>query len=680
MNTTNTTIRTGLLDNTSVKVKVLLGFSAILVILGVVSAIAYSRFVSTGDEVASYTDNVEEAAIANEIEATFVKLRMFAREFTVTGRKADAKKVERLVNELPPLFAKADTRFTESKRKEKVAAVQQAVGTYFEDFKKAKKLQGDLKRRVTEELEPTGDKFLADLDILLKQAVLEGNSDARNYVEQAVRHALLARLYANVTLGRHDASFGTRTKSEFDKLTTAVTSINKVAQTQEERKLAGDLIKLLHHYEQSFTNSEQDEKAIQNLVKGEMATAAGATATDTEWIKKEASQVEKQIRKETVAGIKSAEFAMLITSIVGIMIGIVIGWFIGNGISKPVISMTGAMSVLAEGNLDAEIPAQGRTDEIGKMAAAVQIFKDNAIRVKRLEEEAKDQERKAAEETTRLMNQLADDFQASVGGVVETVSSASTELQASAQSMTVISEETSSRATTVAAASEEASTNVQTVASAAEELSSSISEINRQVQQSTKTAGAAVEAAGKADAMVQDLAVSAQKISEVVELITDIADQTNLLALNATIEAARAGEAGKGFAVVAGEVKNLANQTARATQEIGGQISGIQAATEGSVRAIHDITRTIGEINEIASSIAAAVEEQGAATQEIAHNVEQAAAGTGEVSSNIQDVTQAATEAGSTSSQVLSAANELSEQSELLKMEMDKFMYQVRKS
>ena len=364
---------------------------------------------------------------------------------------------------------------------------------------------------------------------------------------------------------------------------------------------------------------------------------------------------------------------VIVTLVVLVMVA-----FIGRSISGPIGAMTGAMGTLAAGDLEVEIPSRENKNEIGDMATAVQVFKENAIRVKEMEAEAEEQEKRAAEEKTRLMNKMADDFQASVGGVVETVSSASTELQSSAQSMTAISEETSAQATAVAAASEQASTNVQTVASAAEELSSAISEISRQVSQSTKISGTAVKDAKMADEMVQGLAKSAQKIGEVVELITDIADQTNLLALNATIEAARAGDAGKGFAVVASEVKNLANQTAKATEEIGGQISGIQSATQDSVQAIQGITKTIGEISEIAAAIAAAVEEQGAATSEIARNVEQAAAGTDEVSSNIQGVTQAASEAGSTSSQVLGAATELSQQSELLKSEVEKFMAQVR--
>jgi len=372
------------------------------------------------------------------------------------------------------------------------------------------------------------------------------------------------------------------------------------------------------------------------------------------------------------------EVTMIITMIVSLALGLVFGLLLGRGIAGPVQKITGTMKCLAEGDLETDIPSRELTNEIGEMAAAVQVFKDNAIRVKKMEEEAREQERRAAEEKKRMMNQLADDFHASVGEVVQSVSSASTELQSSAQSMTTISQQTSTQAVAVAAASEEASVNVQTVASAAEELSSSITEISRQVSQSTVIADEAVGAAQKADEMVQGLANSARQIGEVVEMITEIAEQTNLLALNATIEAARAGESGKGFAVVASEVKNLAKQTAKATEEIGSQIGEIQGATEDSVEAIRGITKTIGQISEMSSCIATAVEEQGAATAEIASNVDQAAAGTGEVSSNIQGVTRAAGEAGAASSQVFGAANDLSMQSELLKTKVDKFMAQVR--
>ena len=356
-----------------------------------------------------------------------------------------------------------------------------------------------------------------------------------------------------------------------------------------------------------------------------------------------------------------------------------IGVFFARSITGPIAKMTGVMGVLANGDLTADVPSQDRSDEIGDMAAAVEVFKANGIRNTEMVAEAEAEKLKTEAEKRQLMLGMADDFETSVGGVVNSVSSAATEMQSSASSLSATAEQTSKQSATVAAASEEASTNVQTVASASEELSSSISEISRQVSQSTQIAGAAVIEVDGANEKVQGLADAAKKIGEVVALITDIADQTNLLALNATIEAARAGEAGKGFAVVASEVKNLANATAKATEEISTQIGDIQGATEEAVHAIGSIGSTINQMNEIASTIAAAVEEQGAATQEIARNVEQAAAGTNEVSSNITGVNQAAADTGHSAEELLSAATELSVQSETLRSEVDRFLVNIRK-
>jgi methyl-accepting chemotaxis protein len=363
---------------------------------------------------------------------------------------------------------------------------------------------------------------------------------------------------------------------------------------------------------------------------------------------------------------------------VGLTVAGLVAFLIIRSIVGPVRDMTRSMGSLADGDLETTIPALDKHDEIGEMAQAVQVFKDNAIRVKKMEEEQKQAELRAEQEKRALMLKMANDFESSIGSVVESVSSASTEMQASAASLSATAEQTSKQSTTVAAAAEEASTNVQTVASAAEELSSSIAEISRQVAQSTDVASAAVAEVTNANRKVQGLATAAQKIGDVVALITDIADQTNLLALNATIEAARAGEAGKGFAVVAAEVKNLANQTAKATEEISSQISGIQGATDEAVLAIQSIGGTINTMNEITSTIAAAVEEQGAATQEIARNVEQAATGTNEVSSNIAGVNAAANETGASSEELLTAAQELSRQSEVLREEVNVFLDNIR--
>jgi methyl-accepting chemotaxis protein len=376
-----------------------------------------------------------------------------------------------------------------------------------------------------------------------------------------------------------------------------------------------------------------------------------------------------------VTQVRSAWIISVLAGAAAVVVALCTGIF---GIARPLGALVALLQRMARGE-DVEMTGHERGDEIGDTARAVDGVKTMLAEKARAEAEAKiTQDEIAARQRRAAMLQLADRFEGAIGEIINTVSHASTELEASASTLTGNAERSQTLATTVAAASEEASTNVHSVASATEELSSSVTEISRQVQESARMASEAVGQARETTERVSELSKAASRIGDVVELINTIAGQTNLLALNATIEAARAGEAGRGFAVVASEVKALAEQTAKATGEIGQQISGIQNATENSVTAIRAISGTIERLSEISSTIAAAVEEQGAATQEISRNVQQAAEGTQLVSANITDVQRGATETGTASSQVFSAAQLLSNDSNRLKLEVGKFLDTVR--
>ena len=370
---------------------------------------------------------------------------------------------------------------------------------------------------------------------------------------------------------------------------------------------------------------------------------------------------------------------MLGLAILGI--GVIAGgiaWMIGRSISRPLGQLGDRMQALANGSLEGEIPGIGRGDEVGAMAATVQIFKDNALRIRGLEKAEAETQARAAAERRAATESLADDFERSVNGIVRSVSTAAADMQTTAQSMTATASDASARAATVGAASQSSSNNVGTVAAAAEELSSSVSEISRQVSRSSEIASKAVGDAERTNATVQALSTGAEKIGEVVKLIHSIAAQTNLLALNATIEAARAGESGRGFAVVASEVKALANQTAKATEEISAQVAAMQASTGEAVTAISGISETIAQMSEITNGISTSIEQQGDATREIARNIQSVAAGSNEISAHIGGVTSAAAATGTAASEVLSNARELDNQSGMLRSAVDGFLAKVR--
>ncbi|CUW40677.1 Methyl-accepting chemotaxis protein [Magnetospirillum sp. XM-1] len=451
--------------------------------------------------------------------------------------------------------------------------------------------------------------------------------------------------------------------------------------TPEERANYEAWVKVMADYDAMVAKVLVLSRQNQNDAARDLVLSNLKLYTDSQMHAAKAVQINEDGAKQatrTAEALYSWSRTVLIGT-VAVVLALVVafGLMLRSSIATPVIAMTAAMNRLADKDMSVVIPAQGRTDEVGRMAAAMQTFKENMIRSDQLEAE-----QRAAQEHNlargRTIETLTGDFDNAVSRMLGEVSNASHSMEEAAQSMSATAQQTSRQTVLVAAATEEASSSVQTVAAAAEELASSIHEIGRQVTQSSHVARMAAEEASKTNETVTGLAESSAKIGDVVNLINDIASQTNLLALNATIEAARAGDAGKGFAVVAGEVKNLANQTGRATEEISQQISAVQEATRQAVDAIGGIVKRIEEINQISAAIASAVEEQSAATAEIARNVQQAASGTQEVSANISGVTQAAEETGAVATSVLSSVQAVNRLADSLRGVVAAFLGNVK--
>ena len=405
-------------------------------------------------------------------------------------------------------------------------------------------------------------------------------------------------------------------------------------------------------------------------------------SANTEETKIASLEMERRIQQETQTNIlnslRGSQITVSLITLLSIIAGITAAYLIGRSITRPINAMTGAMRRLAEGDKSTDVPGTDHHDEIGEMAAAVSVFKDNALEMERLERERAEAMEREETERRQILLSLADDLESHVSGAITAISTSVDGMHETAQVMTATAEDTSRQAHEVARATHETNTNVEIVASAAEELSASIHEISEQVARSASIANQAVEEARRANEQVEGLLAATDHIGEVVRMITAISEQTNLLALNATIEAARAGDAGKGFAVVANEVKTLASQTDRATEEISQQITSVQSATRDAVKVIQRIARVIDRMNEIAAAISSAVEEQGAATLEIARNTQQAAAGTQSVSSTIGEVTLAAQQTGTQAEAVLTSADALKAQAASLSRAVSNFLDQVR--
>src|SRR6478609_2947328 len=658
------------------RAKIMLGFAVTLAISAASMGIAYMGFERVSSGVDSYRRSVTEADLARNIDRELISYRSLARYFVATGKEEDGKAALAAEASLKEAIIASMKGTTNPARLDQVTKLEREFRAFTKIFADILKVKEESTRIAQNQLMRSGNSLRYKLDDLPSNAddteLQLITLGSKKVAEQFQATTALVNTF--IVNSDKTVAISAMARLKFvDNSLKAISSNNEKIQ-QSIKEVAA----LLDEYRQSLTKLIDNSKEIDELTI-EMTESAAAINKGSGAMKTDLLADQKRLEAESDTTIGETEQLILILAAGGFVLGCVWAFFLGKGISRPIARMCGAMRELAAGNFDVVLPGLGRRDELGEMAGAVEEFKLQAVAKAERDAASQEAQSKAASAARRVeLIRFADEFEAAVGAIVSNVSASAVQLEASAGTLTRTAETTQSLSSQVAGASEEASSNMQSVASATEELSASVDEIGRRVKESSQIADAAVRQAEQTDNRIGKLSRAAQEIGDVVKLITAIAEQTNLLALNATTEAARAGEAGRGFAVVAAEVKSLASQTAKATDEISNHIAGMQGATQESVAAIKEIGGTIGRISDIASTIASAVEQQSSATQEIARSVQNVAQGTQEAAANVMHVNRGATETGSASEEVLNSARTLSSESTRLREELDRFMANIR--
>jgi methyl-accepting chemotaxis protein len=652
--------------------------NSLLILLSIaIGVIALLGLMATKEGLYDYRQLMAQNNQLFTVQLTLSEARIYAKDFILKNGEGSS---DQTLSHLDAILAGAATTrslFSSSQDEADIDSIIRDIQSYRDYFVKVIDLQAET-TKLTKNLADLGPPMEKALGALMESAHNDGDGDAAWLAGLSLRDMALGRVELMKYLIRHKIDDANQATNAI-KSATATAESMVVAITHDQRKLqAQSLLVNLKQYGDILANLTAKMTVRDTIIEDQLKKIGPSVTKNSNSLRERLEKKQQKLEPATIAIIDNAVSHSLAVVVIATLLGLFSALLVARAIARPIRAMTLAMEKLSHGDLAVDIPAQDHRDEVGAMAQAVQVFKDNALEMERLKQEREARDRRSEQEKREVMTRLADGFESSVRTVVRGVSSASSHMRGDARSLSDISEQTNRQSLAAAAAAEQASSNVQVVASAAEQLFSSIGEIGHQVAQSSKIASGAVEEAQRTNGAVAGLVDAAQKIGEVVQLINNIASQTNLLALNATIEAARAGEAGKGFAVVASEVKSLANQTAKATEEISSQIAQMQGAAGGAADAIKGIGGTILRINEIVAGIAAAVEEQAAATREIARNVQQAAHGTQQVTSNISGVTQAAGQTGALASKVLAASEGLLQQSESLGHAVEGFVVKVR--
>jgi methyl-accepting chemotaxis protein len=656
--------------------KIVLGFAVTLAISAASMGIAWLGFEHVSEGVAAYRRSVTEADLARNIDRELISYRALVRYYVATSKEEDSKAAiaaEAGLKDAIDASMRGTTNPARLEQITKLAREFRAFTKIFAEILKTKEDSDYLTKNALMRSEMSLEYKLDDL----ASAATEANLEAVSFQAKTITTQFQAiKVFTNNFVVSGDPSAATSTTSRLSFLENAFKNIP--ATDEKIEPVVKEMNALLKTYREAFAKLVENRKLIADLTT-EIGESAEVIMKGSAAMKAALLSDQTRLEQESDATISATERLILMLAVGGFVLGAVWAFMLARGISRPMTAMCRAMRELAGGNFDVVLPGLGRRDELGEMAGAVEEFKVQAVAKAERDAATQEAQNKAGAAARRQeLIRFADEFETAVGSIVSNVSSSAAQLEAAAGTLTRTAETTQSLSSQVAESSGQASSDMQSVAAATEELSASVSEIGRRVRESNDIAVSAVRQAEATDNRIGKLSMAAQQIGDVVKLITAIAEQTNLLALNATIEAARAGEAGRGFAVVASEVKSLASQTAKATDEISNHISGMQGATQESVAAIKEIGGTIGKISEIASTIASAVEEQGSATQEIARSVQNVARGTQAASENVMQVNRGATETGSASGEVLNSARTLSNESARLREELDRFMANIR--